>query len=269
LKNSMRRRPMKTFIFGFLLLIALINILLINVYWISNDTRIPNKFEAYKILTNNWSTNPYDTSNLSPDDLPTLIDIADFRFTINSKRCQIESHNSSDLFLVVFVHSAPNHYDKRLAIRKTWGNENNLIDSKMRVVFLVGQVNDTSVQRNLIKENEQFNDLVQGNFLDNYRNLTYKHIMGLKWVVYFCRNAKYVFKTDDDIFVDIFQLIFYLKGNFGNTYPPTNLINCYVIRNPYPKRSQRSKWRVTYKVSIYMTFELLFICTEDGLYCCK
>lgn len=122
----------------------------------------------------------------------------------------------------------------------------------MRVVFLVGEVDDDSVDESvreaLIQENEQFHDLIQGNFLDSYRNLTYKHVMGLKWVVYYCQNAKFIFKTDDDIFVDIFQLAYYLKGAYGNGFPPKNLMSCYVIRNPYPKRSQRSKWRVTFQV---------------------
>ncbi len=252
---------MKTFLFSFSLFVSLIYILLINVYWHSTDSPFANKSQALRIQRIDWSYNPYDISSLSPDDFTTLVNISDFRYIINSKRCEIESHNNSDLFLVVFVHSAPNNFDKRSAIRKTWGNENNLINNKMRIVFLVGQVNETSVQRNLIKENEQFNDLVQGNFVDSYRNLTYKHIMGLKWVVYFCQNAKYIFKTDDDIFVDIFQLIFYLKGTFGNNYPPKNLISCYVIYNPYPKRSQRSKWRVTFQVwhQIHCHFNLFKI----------
>jgi hypothetical protein len=213
---------MKTFLLSFSLFVSLIYILLINVYWHSIESPFANKSQALRIQRIDWAYNPYDISSLSPDDFTTLVNISNFRYIINSKRCEIESHNNSDLFLVVFVHSAPNNFDKRLAIRKTWGNENNLINNKMRIVFLVGQVNESSVQRN-------------------------KHIMGLKWVVYFCQNAKYVFKTDDDIFVDIFQLIFYLKGTFGNNYPPKNLISCYVIYNPYPKRSQRSKWRVTFQ----------------------
>lgn len=239
---------MKTFLFGFLLIVAIIYVLLVNIYLLSNDNPLPNKIQtSYKMQRMNWSTNPYEISRLNVEDFTTLMNLSDFKFLINSKRCELESHNKNNLFIVVFIHSAPNHFDKRLAIRKTWGNEKILIESKMRVVFLVGQVINSSVQRDLIEENERFNDLVQGNFIDSYRNLTYKHIMGLKWIVYFCRNAKYIFKTDDDIFVDIFQLIFYLKGTFGNTYPPKNIINCYVIRNPYPKRSQRSKWRVTFQ----------------------
>lgn len=81
----------------------------------------------------------------------------------------------------------------------------------MRVIFLVGTVNDSTVQQRIEEENYLHHDIVQGNFLDSYRNLTYKHVMGLKWVTYFCRQARFVFKADDDIFVDIFQLTSFLR----------------------------------------------------------
>lgn len=64
-------------------------------------------------------------------------------------------------------------------------------------------------------------------------------------VQYFCPNSQFVLKTDDDIFIDIFQLMFYLKRQ--QRWPTNNLMACYVITNPYPKRSLRSKWRVTWE----------------------
>ncbi len=45
----------------------------------------------------------------------------------------------------------------------------------------------------------------------HYRNLTYKHIMGLKWVSTYCSNAHTVVKVDDDTFVNIFQLTTFLR----------------------------------------------------------
>ncbi|XP_054168232.1 beta-1,3-galactosyltransferase 1-like [Oppia nitens] len=251
-------KQMKSFALGIILFAGLTYMFVINIYMTTNEMIEATKpmKNAYHIQRINLTTNPYDISSLMKDDFKTLIDIKDFKFLMNTNRCSLEfpelNNNGKlgsddEIFLVIFVHSAPNHFDKREVIRKTWGNEANLKTIRMRLVFLVGMVTDNSVQKNLIKEYEQYSDIVQGNFIDSYRNLTYKHVMGLKWVVYLCRNAKYVFKTDDDIFVDIFQLIYYLKGTFGNSYPPKNLINCYVINNPYPKRSQRSKWRVTFK----------------------
>ena len=49
-------------------------------------------------------------------------------------------------------------------------------------------------------------DIVQGNFLDSYKNLTYKTVMGHLWVSRFCRQAEFVMKADDDIYLDLYGL---------------------------------------------------------------
>lgn len=47
---------------------------------------------------------------------------------------------------------------------------------------MLGAVNNESLQNAINEESERYHDLVQGNFVDSYRNLTYKHVMGLKWI---------------------------------------------------------------------------------------
>ncbi|XP_054719259.1 beta-1,3-galactosyltransferase 5-like [Uloborus diversus] len=186
---------------------------------------------------------PYNLSLLEgKNDTERLIDLHNFSFLINSKRCDGDEY----LFLVVFVHSAPTNFHRREVIRATWGSEFNLIEP-MRVVFLLGSVTDSEVQRRIQEENDIYHDIVQGNFEDSYRNLTYKHVMGLKWVTYFCRQARFVFKSDDDIFVDIFQLAFILKDVFGDNGGVANLIMCYLAHSSHVQRSHRNKWRVSFR----------------------
>ena len=48
--------------------------------------------------------------------------------------------------------------------------------------------------------------IVQGNFLDSYKNLTYKTVLGHKWVSSFCAQAEFVMKADDDIYLDLYGL---------------------------------------------------------------
>jgi len=50
---------------------------------------------------------------------------------------------------------------------------------------------DLEVTARIVEESEVHHDLIQGNFIDAYRNMTYKHVMGLKWATYFCQNARY------------------------------------------------------------------------------
>ncbi|RWS30775.1 Beta-1:3-galactosyltransferase 1-like protein [Leptotrombidium deliense] len=224
----------------------LVLILFVNFYFYINRTA--SDVTAFRPVLR-VTPSPYNASLLDSQDFHSLINLKHFDFVLNNARCSKPANGASnnDLFLVIFIHSAPNNFNKRQSIRRTWGNESNFNDDKIRVVFTLGAVGDTSVQRLIEKENNDYKDIVQGNFLDSYRNLSYKHVMGLKWVTYFCQNAKFVFKTDDDIFVDIFQLIFFLKGWHSEMFPLRNFMSCYVITNPYPKRSVRSKWHVTYE----------------------
>ena len=43
-----------------------------------------------------------------------------------------------------------------------------------------------------------------------YRNLTYKHTMGLQWAATYCPQSRYVIKMDSDIVVDLYQLMDYM-----------------------------------------------------------
>ena len=62
------------------------------------------------------------------------------------------------------------------------------------------------MQKILEEENGKHSDLVQGDFLDTYHNLSYKAIMGYLWVAEFCSQADFVVKTDDDLFVDLYEV---------------------------------------------------------------
>ena len=53
--------------------------------------------------------------------------------------------------------------------------------------------------------------MIQENFLDSYHNLTYKSVMWLRWTAEYCPKAKYLLKMDDDIFVNIFKMVDWLK----------------------------------------------------------
>lgn len=71
------------------------------------------------------------------------------------------------------VHSAPTNKQLRDTIRSTWGNVNGF-----KTVFLLGQVVSKDLQRDIDSEANSYGDLVQGSFMDAYRNMTLKHFMG-------------------------------------------------------------------------------------------
>ena len=75
-----------------------------------------------------------------------------------------------------------------------------------KLAFLLGRPEDEKKQEMLQEENEKHRDIVQGDFLDTYHNLSYKAIMGHLWVSEFCDQAEFVVKTDDDVFIDLYEV---------------------------------------------------------------
>ena len=69
-----------------------------------------------------------------------------------------------------------------------------------------GATTEAGRQRRLEEESSKHGDLVQGDFLDTYHNLSYKAIMGNLWVAEFCSQAEFVVKTDDDMYVDLYEV---------------------------------------------------------------
>jgi len=72
---------------------------------------------------------------------------------------------------------------------------------------MMGTPTDKTELKILHEEYKLYGDIVQGSFVEHYKNLTLKAIMGLKWVSMYCTNAKFVLKADDDAFVNIFELM--------------------------------------------------------------
>ncbi|CAL7947273.1 unnamed protein product [Xylocopa violacea] len=179
------------------------------------------------------SPQPYLTHELPFGDRSTLIDIKDFRFVINHDPC-----NRTHPFLLMLVHSAPENFAKRNVVRETWGQQS----SDVALLFLVGS--SDKHQPKLEEENKRYKDLIQGNFLDAYRNMTYKHVMALKWATYHCPSAKYILKLDDDVFVHISALMDFLTRDLSPC-GARRLILCDLLSAAAVKRSWRSKWRVS------------------------
>ena len=106
---------------------------------------------------------------------------------------------SIELIILVLCH--PSNYKARNVIRNTWGNLDDQIRGKFSVVFIMGldSLGITSVE----EEHTQFGDIVLFNFTDAYRKLSHKVVHAFKWVRQLCGNAKYVMKTDTDVFVNV------------------------------------------------------------------
>lgn len=160
----------------------------------------------------------------------------------------------------MIVHSKPNHFQHRKVIRSTWGSLRHFIDLKekqdwaTRLIFVLGQVDeDEEIQRNgtrfkvrdlVEEESDQQKDIVVGSFYDNYHNLRYKHVLGLRYAARHCSHAVFFLKADDDAFIDLPGLYYYLLRTFG---PLNNQIRDILAGNVFPNGTvpqRKGKWAV-------------------------
>lgn len=56
---------------------------------------------------------------------------------------------------------------------------------------------------NLNQELVDNHDIVQGDFIDSYVNLTVKYSLGLKYAAYYCNNTRYVLMIDGDYSLNV------------------------------------------------------------------
>lgn len=162
----------------------------------------------------------------------------EFNFLIPSSSCQNRTH------VLVFVHSAPGHRSDRSQIRNTWGSIQTLRGYNIRLIFILGKTGSSELQRSIETESSLFEDIVQANFVDHYRNLTYKHLTAFQWILRHCPDVPYILKMDDDAMVDIFHLIDFLESLQPN---PKEFLYCSAFMNQGPRRDKLDKWFVAYE----------------------
>lgn len=136
----------------------------------------------------------------------------DGRYLMN---CPHVCSEFSPIFMFM-VHTSTDNFHRRQLIQNTWGGTTLFQSRPIQVVFLLGKTSEVRTQRLLDEEQDVFGDLVQGTFLDTYRNLTHKTVLGLRWASEHCRQASFIVRVDDDVFVNTFQLFELKETIFAN-----------------------------------------------------
>ncbi|XP_069134444.1 beta-1,3-galactosyltransferase 1-like [Argopecten irradians] len=142
----------------------------------------------------------------------------------------------TETFLFIAVCVSASGFKQRTVIRNTWGSIVQK-DNKVKLLFFLGNPNNTTIQKAILNESSYYHDIVQDNFVDSYANLTLKSIFMLKWSSTFCVNTSYVLKVDDDMFINVPNLI-----NFLNSTRLKNSVIGQRIAKAKPIRRKDSKW---------------------------
>lgn len=165
-------------------------------------------------------------------------------------------HCTSGTKLLIAVCSSLDNFDRREAIRSTWGNRTFLEHFNVSVVFIVAlpRPENQYLQDYLFKEYINFGDIVQLNHTDHYKNLSLKSMGMLLWTVEHCRTVRYLLKTDDDVFVNVPNLVNLLgEKSYADR---SGFILGSIIQAAQPVRNRLSKWFTPESVYRYDSYPL-------------
>ena len=210
------------------------------LYYVQTSRDIDQNLFKFQLLPT--PLHPQDTASLAYYQ-NYRISHADLFRIISQYKMNNEFTCSGPVDVIICIHSNPVHETLRKAVRQTWGSPKYWSGYRVKTLFFVGLVSSNSpLQVAIERENDFFNDIIQGVFEDSYRNLTFKALTLLQWVTTFCAQATYLLKVDDDMTVNIFSLSSLLLRNTTTRLRERELA-CATMDNITVKR--RGKWSVT------------------------
>ncbi|XP_056408031.1 N-acetyllactosaminide beta-1,3-N-acetylglucosaminyltransferase 3-like isoform X2 [Hyla sarda] len=156
---------------------------------------------------------------------------------------------SKNVFLLFAIKSSPGNYERRAIIRQTWGEETSYGGAHVKRIFLSGTSNNEREDRHLRQllkiESQTFADILQWDFHDTFFNLTLKQFLFHMWLDEYCPGANFIFNGDDDVFVNTFNAVTYLRDHKADRH----LFVGQLIANVGPIREAGSKYYVPVQVT--------------------
>lgn len=155
-------------------------------------------------------------------------------------------------FLLLAVKSLAPHFDRRQAIRQSWGRAGVIANQTVVTIFLLGNATaedhfpDLSAM--LRYETDRHHDIIQWDYRDSFFNLTVKEILFLDWIQTRCPGARFIFKGDDDVFVNTYHILEFLKGL--SEPQAKDLFVGDVITNAGPHRDKKVKYFIPESIYI-------------------
>lgn len=136
---------------------------------------------------------------------------------------------------------APHNREARDAIRNTWGKETAVLGRVVSHYFLLGLSKEEdgteTLKEQVLQESQTHHDILQGDFLDSYNNLTIKTMLMFEWLSSHCPNTAYAMKVDSDMFLNVHNLV-----NMLLKAPQHLYMTGLVVRGAAVLRDHTSKW---------------------------
>ncbi|KAM7302035.1 putative galactosyltransferase [Ixodes scapularis] len=107
---------------------------------------------------------------------------------------------------LVLVQSASRNTERRNAIRDTWASPTKDSFSGIRLGFVLGTPRKASLNDKVLREADEYRDIIMSNFTESYYNLSLSTVTLLRWAVENCAGYDYLVKADDDAFLNLTAL---------------------------------------------------------------
>ena len=169
------------------------------------------------------------------------------RFKNNLMNADIIQHNAEfcasapNLMYIIYIYTAPQNFVRRNFLRQTWASNTFWNNGKSRTIFLVGRTSSAELQNIINKELQFFGDIVQGDFIDSYHNLTLKGLLALKWITKYCTNAEFVIKADDDVVPNMFEIYRVIENQIVSSQDHEHVL---CVLNTHAVVTRGGKWSV-------------------------
>jgi hypothetical protein len=116
------------------------------------------------------------------------------------------------------VVSAPGNFDKRNTIRQTWqkhlkADYHKSLMETVGFAFILGLTDHNQTQKQIEEESQTYKDIIQIDMADFYRNLSLKVAGLFYWLYKNCRNIDFLFKVDDDVYVNVRNLAQFVQSH--------------------------------------------------------
>ncbi|XP_066499762.1 UDP-GlcNAc:betaGal beta-1,3-N-acetylglucosaminyltransferase 7, like [Hoplias malabaricus] len=152
-----------------------------------------------------------------------------------------------DIHVLLVVKSVIEEHERREAVRRTWGAERLVHGKRVKTLFLLGTPSTGKDAKNLQKlleyEDRIYGDILQWDFMDTFFNLTLKEVNFLRWFYIYCAHVPFVFKGDDDVFVNTENLVdlTFFRTEEGRAH---QLFVGDTISKAVPIRNKQSKYYI-------------------------
>lgn len=169
------------------------------------------------------------------------VNLEKFRYMVRPNGpCDFHSASSNFSRVLVLVKSAPDHYRLRQWLRLLMNETVGQMAGNLRMFFLLGYSKEMNIDINA--ESKKYGDIIQKNFIDTYRNLTYKTQMAFEWATTDCASVDFVLFQDDDFFANIKNVFEFLSVQLK----PEELFTGFLVeKGSSVVRDRTSKWFVS------------------------